>query len=266
MTGPRRPARPGDVIHGNLAAIVGRPWSESIFWVVVLGAAAVDIATFYQVLVVVLNAPEWLVWAAVIGFVAVVLTLAHQAGVYLRHAADPRPVTAATILAWVFGGGWLVLGLVAFGVRLVITQPLNSDASSFSGDGTTPQSFGAADTGSQHVTAVLFLALYIATGIVTALVGGYARSDPNAKMFRRAVSRRSTAIRRHAATKRRFDRVVQLAAALDAARARSDDARTTAHTESTAAAERLRREIRLRMAATPSPGSTSNPDNEEPTP
>lgn len=268
MKEPRRPAPSGPVIAGNLAEIVGRPWTEAIFWVVVLAAGAVDIATFYQVLVVVLNAPEWLVWAAVIGFVAVVLTLAHHTGLYIRLAVGPRHVTAATTMAWTFGIGWLLLGLVAFGVRFTVTQPLSSDASTFSGDGVTPQSFGAADTTAQHVTALLFLAFYVATGIITGLAGGYARPDPNAKLFGRAVDQRSTAVRRHAATQRRFGRIVHLAEALDEAYARSDKGLATAEKESVAAAERLKREIRLRIAARqPSAAADGQQhDNEETSP
>jgi signal transduction histidine kinase len=241
------------VIHGNLAEVVGRPWTHAIFWVVVLAAGAVDIATFYQVLVVVLNAPEWLVWAAVVGFVAVVLTLAHNAGLQIRKVVDPRYQIASGTMAWTFGGTWLFLGLVAFGVRFVITQPLSSDVSTFSGDAASSTSFNAVDTTSQHVTALLFLALYIATGVITALAGGYAGPDPNAKLFGRAVDQRSSAVHRHAATKRRFGRVVHLAEELEDAVARSEAVWATAQEQCAAAAERLKREIRLRIAAVPPP-------------
>jgi signal transduction histidine kinase len=240
------------VIHGNLAEVVGRPWTHAIFWVVVLAAGAVDIATFYQVLVVVLNAPEWLVWAAVVGFVLVVLTLAHNAGLQIRKVVDPRYQIASGTMAWTFGGTWLLLGLVAFGVRFVITQPLSSDGSSFTGEAAT-SSVDVVDTTSQHVTALLFLALYIATGVITALAGGYSGPDPNAKLFGRAVGQRSGAVHRHAATKRRFGRIVHLAEELEDAVARSEAVWATAQEQSAAAAERLKREIRLRIAAVPPP-------------
>jgi hypothetical protein len=255
VTTPRRPVAPGPVIHGNPAEIVGRPWTQAIFWVVVLAAAAVDIATFYQVLVVVLNAPDWLVWSAVIGFVAIVLTLAHHAGLYIRRAVDPRHVTAAGAFAWAFGGAWLFLGLVAFAVRFIITQPLSSDASTFTGDAVSTPSFNAVDTTSQHVTAVLFLAFYIATGLITGLVGGYARPDPNAELFGRAVDKRSAEMLRHANTKRRFARVVQLADELADAEVRSKEAWAAAQQECEAIASRLKQEIRLRLATLPLPPS-----------
>lgn len=260
MTTPRRRVAPGPVIHGNPAEIVGRPWTQAIFWIVVLAAGAVDIATFYQVLVVVLNAPDWLVWSVVVGFVAVVLTLAHYAGLYFRRAVDPRHVTAAIPLAWVFGSGWLFLGLVAFAVRFVITQPLSSDASTFTGDAAATSSFNAADTTSQHVTALLFLAFYLATGIITGLVGGYGRPDPNAKLFGRAVDQRSAAMLRHANTKRRFGRVVQLAEELADAQAHSEETWAAAQQECEAIADRLKREIHLHLATLPLPAPRVDPN------
>lgn len=248
MTTPRRPVAPGPVIQGDPAAIVGRPWTQAIFWVVVLAASAVDIATFYQVLVVVLNAPDWLVWSVVVGFVAVVLTLAHQAGVNIRRAVHPRHIVAARTLAWVFGGVWLFLGLVAFTVRFFISQPLSSDASTFTGDAAS-QSFDNADLTSQHVTAFLFLAFYLATGVITGLVGGYARPDPSAKQYGMAMDQWSTAMKRHANTKRRFGRVIKLGEQVDEAEARSKEAFATAQQEAQALADRLKHEIRLRLAA-----------------
>src|SRR5262249_26828705 len=68
------------VIHGNLSQVLGRSWGQALAWVVLLAAAGVDIATFYQVLVLVMNVPAPVVWGAVVGFTAVALALAHQAG------------------------------------------------------------------------------------------------------------------------------------------------------------------------------------------
>ncbi|HEX4701026.1 MAG TPA: hypothetical protein VH352_02765 [Pseudonocardiaceae bacterium] len=244
---------PGKVIHGDLAQIVGRPWTQAFFWLVVLTAGGVDIATFYQVLVLVLDAPESLVWIAVVGFVAVGLTLAHYTGLQIRQAVSPRHVTGSVMLAWVFGGVWLLLGVVAFAVRYVITQPLGSNTSTFVVDGATQTPASSLDTTPQHATALLFLVFYIATGTVTALAGGYFRQDPNARQFGRAVERRTTAVRRHARSLKRYGRVIEVAQTLADARARRETAWTTALAQCEAAAQLLKRETRLRIAGNGSP-------------
>jgi hypothetical protein len=242
------------VIHGDLPQIVGRPWTRAIFWFVVLAAGGIDIATFYQVLVLVLDAPQAVVWVAVVGFVAVGLTLAHYAGLQIREAMSPRNVTGSTTLAWVFGGVWLLLGVVAFVVRFGIAQTMGSDTSSFSVDGVAQTTGSAIDATSQHATALLFLVFYIATGTVTALAGGYFRQNPNARQFGRAVEQRSSAVRRHASNAKRFGTVLQVAQALSDARTRQDEAWAVVQQQCESAANRLKQETRLRIVASETTG------------
>ena len=73
-----QPAR--RIVHGDISQIAGRSWTHGLFWLVLLAAGGVDVVTFYQVLILVLNVPPLMVTIAVVGFASVALTLAHYAG------------------------------------------------------------------------------------------------------------------------------------------------------------------------------------------
>jgi hypothetical protein len=235
-------------IGGELAEIVGRPRSHSLFWLVVATALGVDIATFYQVLVQVLDEPDQLVWVVVVGFAVVALTLAHYAGLHLRQALNPRNVTGSALWGVLASGVWLLLGGLAFVVRYFTSLDTGGDSSTFIVDGKAlPPPSSSADLTSQHYTALLFLALYAATGTITALAG-YFRQEPAAWQFGRAVEKRSVAVQQHAGTSRELSRIEQTLESIHRARARQEEAWGNAQAQCEAAARRLKREARLMIA------------------
>ncbi|TDB79025.1 hypothetical protein E1091_19580, partial [Micromonospora fluostatini] len=84
--GPFRAAADHGVSHGDFSQIAGRPWWVRLATLVVLGAAAaVDVVTFHQVLLLALDESEEMIWAAVAGFVVVAIALSHHAGLQARQ-------------------------------------------------------------------------------------------------------------------------------------------------------------------------------------
>jgi len=260
--------RPARIIHGDLAQIAGRPWSHALFWLVLLAAAGVDVVTFYQVLILVLDVPDLLVTIAVIGFAAVALTLAHYAGLQARQVINPRNITGSKTLALTLGGTWLLLGATAFIVRFVLEPAGSAGASQFSTDGGPTTDLGTnTEATSQHLAALLFLVLYVATGMVTALAG-YFRQEPAARQFGRAVERRSTAAAKYADTSWGHAQAEQVWEAIGRARARRVDAMNQVDLQFEATADRLRAEAQLifsrnRMAG-PFPPPPAFPDRRHP--
>jgi hypothetical protein len=255
----------GQVIHGDVSLIANRPWTHAFFWLVLLAALGVDVVTFYQVLVLVLDVPEWMVWLAVTGFVSVALTLAHYAGVQAKQGLSPRNVLGSVTAAWIFAGIWAALGATAFVVRYIISQPTSAGTSTFIVEGSAQATVAdSADLTSQHLSALLFLVLYVATGAVAAL-GGFFRPDPMARQYGRALERRAGAARRHANSSFRVSQVQQTVDSIARARTRREEAWVHAQQQCTAAAERLKREARLlistarRETSEPDPGPQDGP-------
>lgn len=233
------------VIHGNLSQILGRTWGKALTWVVLLAAAGVDIATFYQVLILVMNVPAPVVWGAVVGFTAVALALAHQAGTQANAAVNPgNVVVGAKATAWACFATWLLLGVTAFIVRFVV-QSANQDASSmFIVDG-QPQTIGIdSQTTSQHLSALLFLVLYLATGLIAGLAG-FGQPDPEGRLWSRAVRKRSRASRRYASSQSDLATAMQLAESIKRMRERRTAAWAMAQLQCGCAAVRLKQEARL---------------------
>jgi len=225
-SGPRQAAglSDGDVITRSLGDILGTGWARLGLWLVALAAAVVDVGTFYQVLVTVLDAPERVVWVVVFGFAAVALTLAHWAGwqtrLFRNLRAEPRSRTAA-VACWVV---WLTLGVVAFVIRYRLAQANSSDTSTFDTNGSLPStSTDGVDQTTEHYAALFFFVLYIATGAIAA-VAGYFRPEPAAHQVRRAQRQRKRLIRQHARTMERLTRVEEALSAIDDTRKRREAA------------------------------------------
>src|SRR4029453_1646695 len=69
-------------LHGDLSQMTQRPLNGTLYLGVLVVAAGIDIATFYQVLALVMkNVPDEVVWLGVVGFTATALALAHTIGV-----------------------------------------------------------------------------------------------------------------------------------------------------------------------------------------
>lgn len=245
--------RNGRVIHGNLAQIAGQPWTHALFWFVLIAAAGVDVVTFHQVLLLAMNETEVFLWAAVVGFTVVALTLAHYMGVQARHATNPRNVAGARVIGWICLGVWLLLGVTAFWFRYIVAQPVDSGASMFVVDGaeqTSASATGGAQA--QHMSAVLFLTLYIGTGTISGLAG-FVRHNVDAKQYNRAVSRRTQVARRHAHSKSVLASARQLWEAINRVRDRRNEQWANVEAQCSDAARRLKQEARLYLLAVRGP-------------
>jgi len=244
--GPRRQIglTAGDVITRSLGDILGSGWTRLGLWIVALAAALVDVGTFYQVLVSVLDAPERVVWVVVFGFAAVALTLAHWAGWQSRQHQNPRSPHRSRMLAVVLFAIWFGLGVLAFVIRYQLAQADSSNTSTVDTNGSVTTAPGGIDKTTEHYAAVFFFMLYIATGAVAA-VAGYFRPDPAARQVGRAQRRRARAARRHARTAQQFTRVEKTAEKIEAARRRREAARQAAENQCRSAAERLKAQSSL---------------------
>lgn len=198
VTTSRAPAGRG-VIHGReLPQIAGRPWWVNVVTLIVLAAAAtVDVVTFHQVLLLALNETEEVLWAAVGGFVVVAIALSHYGGSQGRAAASARYVPAARLTMWLSIGAWALLGLMAFAFRLAVADPAAATDSSFVVDGVAKDGVPGAADHTQTLSALLFLALYLGTGLISGLTG-FLRPDPAAKQWGRVVSKRTGVAKRRA--------------------------------------------------------------------
>lgn len=237
----KRPER----IYGDPSLIAGRPWTSLLGWVVVLAAAGADVTTFYQVLILVLNEPVQLIWMAVLGFTAVALALAHYAGHQTKAALHPRHPTGAAFWAWFLTAAWVCVGVVAFVIRWLISPSSGSDSSTIQlADGQSVAPSGGADLASQHLTALLFLALYLATGAVAG-VAGYQRPDPAARQWQRATAQKAKAVRRHARLRKPLRAIEMTAGSIEEARERVIRAWESAAQESEAQGRELTFWVRL---------------------
>ena len=249
--GRRRPSllRSGQrVILGDLTQMMGPSWGHRAAWVVLLAAAGVDVATFYQVLVLVMNAPEPVVWGAVIGFTLVALALAHRAGTQAREAVNPRNVVGAKVTALMCIGIWLLLGITAFIVRYVIQAADDGNTSTFIVDGQAQNVGGDSEATAQHLSALLFLVLYLATGMVSSLAG-WLRPNPAARMWKRAERKRTKAARRYARSEERLAYARRLSGAISEERQRLVSDWEEAQQQCDHAAVRLRDEAWLMIEA-----------------
>ncbi len=237
------------VILGNPSDVLGKSWAQMLAWLVLLAAAGVDVATFYQVLILVMNAPDEVVWGAVVGFVAVALTLAHFVGTRCREARSPGGYAGATISAWLCFAIWSALGCTAFVVRWFV-QPADvsggSDSSTFIVDDQSSPVDLSGQTTSQHLSALLFLVLYAATGMVAAMTG-FTKTNPAARRWGPARRQRTKAARRYAAVQFQLTTALQMKDAVGRERKRRENELADARATCDEAATRVRQEARLML-------------------
>jgi hypothetical protein len=234
-------------LHGDLSQMTQRPLNGALYLGVLAVAAGIDIATFYQVLALVMkNVPDEVVWLGVIGFTATALALAHTIGVRIRERKDmgDRALGASV---WLCGVVWLFVGITAFVVRLVGTLPSGSNGTTIVEDG---QAIAPAITGadSPMLAALLFLALYTATGTLAG-VAGYLRHNTSAKAYRTSLRTRASASKQAAQTMADVTLARKIKIALDEERQRREETWVKTQEEWAAIARRLKQEARLRLAA-----------------
>ena len=165
-------AGPLDRRYAEPSLVNGRPSSDWVHFIALLLAAGADLAAFYQIIAGIMPDLTWWLAALIVsGFTASALYLSHAAGTLLRDAITQRQ-TSKWVLFLFSLIAWVVLGTVALYVRW-LSGTTGSDTSKISiGGGTTDTSDPMV-----HPKAVLFGALYLATGIV-ALIGAYLTRNP----------------------------------------------------------------------------------------
>ncbi len=173
-------------VYGNAVLLAGRSRGAYLQLPVLLLAASADVGAFLQVIELVMRRQsQRVVLMVVVGFTATVLCLAHLAGSFLRGRAVGER-SGRHLAAWTCLAVWVGLGLVAFWVRLVVrSEPLTGAVPDFSADA-LPATAAEPDLSSVLPSAALFLALYLATGVVAA-VGGYLTSNPVRVAYVRAL-------------------------------------------------------------------------------
>lgn len=178
---------------------VDRPWAprHPVLLFLLLLAAAGDFAGFYIALSLV--ADEWpvITLLIVLALTAAAVGLAHGIGTLLRARQDGSSDAGAAVLL-VPGAAWLFLGVSAVGVRWAAAPAPVPDAGFASTTADT--------TAAHHMTSVLLLGLYLASGVLAAWVA-YLDHDPARTVVRRAWRRlvwtRRIEVRRRAALARR---------------------------------------------------------------
>jgi hypothetical protein len=191
-----RAARTSGYTEGSEMA--GLPAAELAYWAALAVTAGGDIAVFDQILSIVLNLEPWLVWVAVAGFTACALTLAHFAG---RIARD-RSVGyghAGRRAVWLLVVPWLLLGLTAFAVRMIVAEQSTGTAA-----------VGGLSARSQNTaSAALFVMLYVASGAVAG-VGVYLARNPYRSRYGLAERKHRKALTRLTRSQAPYERAMSV--------------------------------------------------------
>jgi hypothetical protein len=245
-------------VHGDLSQMAQpQRLNGVLYYGVLLVAAGIDIATFYQVLALVMkNVPDEVVWLGVVGFTVTALSLAHTMGVRIRDRIDNGGRALGSASAWLLFVIWLFVGVTAFIVRLVAAEPSTAGGTSIVVDGeqiTAP----AANSDNPLLAALLFIALYLATGTVAA-IAGYLRHNTAAKQYAVTLRTRASAAKVAASSAADLALARQTMVALEEERRRRAEGWVKAQEEWHAIARRLKQEARLRLASAAQNPSTTD--------
>jgi hypothetical protein len=221
--------------------------SGILYYAVLAVAAGIDIATFYQVLALVMrNVPDEVVWLGVVGFTVTALALAHTMGVRARERVDNGKLVLGSASVWLLLVIWLFVGVTAFIVRLTAAPPQISGGTTIIEEGQRVTNSGPTDDA--LLAALLFLALYFATGAVAGLAG-YLRHNSAAKRYEATMRNRTDVARIAAASAADLALARQTLVALEQERYRREEGWLKAQEEWQAIARRLKQEARLRLAS-----------------
>ena len=242
--GPRGGLREGDVLGHSLGDVVGRPWTRIGLWILVAVAAAVDIVTFYQVLLGLYNLPPRAVAVYAVGFAAIALPLAHWTGLQARQAVSRREDVRSRTVAAITGTVWLALGIFALIVRLNAPQVAADAVPKLTPlDGSTSPASPAQDAAASAnaYNAWFFFVLYTATGTVAA-VTGFTRPDPSARRLVTAQRRKTRLQKKNSRTAGTLTRIEESLEAIAEARTRRTGVLAASQQQSSAAVEKLKHE------------------------
>jgi hypothetical protein len=192
------------------------------------------------------NVPDEVVWLGVVGFTVTALALAHTMGVRARERIDNGKQVLGSASVWLLFVIWLFVGGTAFIVRLTAAPPQISGGTTIIEEGQVVTRTGP--TEDALLAALLFLALYFATGAVAG-VAGYLRHNSAAKRYEATMRNRTDVARIAAASAADLALARQTLVALEEERRRREEGWVKAQEEWQAIARRLKQEARLRLAS-----------------
>jgi len=235
---------PRDRWHASAAEVSGLPMTEIAYWFALALAAAADVAAFHQVVSLILrDQGDALVWLMVVGLTAIALTLAHFAGRLVRDiTAGHGSATWKQVYACVIP--WVVLGLAAFTVRLIVADSSGGTTV----DGNVVGGDDVGKTARQVSGAVLFLALYAGSGTVAA-VGAFLSRNPLRSGYRHALRAHNRALGRLSQSQPPYELAVQLYRQRARIRAREQSNYEAAKAQRLAHADELKRYAAVLIAA-----------------
>jgi hypothetical protein len=149
--------------------------------------------------------------------------------------------------AWLLFMVWLFVGITAFVVRYTAAPPATGGGTTILEEG-RPITFGTSPSDDPLLAALLFFALYLATGTVAG-VAGYLRHNTAAKQYAAALRTRSDVAKVAAASAADLALARQTHVALQEERRRREEGWLKAQEEWQAIARRLKQEARLRLAS-----------------
>jgi hypothetical protein len=178
--------------------ITRRPIGELIYVIALAVTVGADVTVFDQVVSIAMpQLTSSLIWITVAGFTAMSLALAHFAGRTFRDVAAGHGSASRRTL-WFLVCPWALLGLTAFGVRLLVADT-SSSATTVGASSTTPQ----------DASAVMFLALYVASGAVAGF-GEYLTRNPLREKYRGALRTYRKSVRRLAKSQPKYEHAVNV--------------------------------------------------------
>jgi hypothetical protein len=241
---PANATRPPDRGYADASHVSGLPLTEIAYWFALALAAAADVAAFHQVVSLVMrDQGDALVWLMVVGLTVIALTLAHFAGRLARDvSAQHGTATWKQVLLCAIP--WVVLGLAAFAVRLIVADSSGGTTV----DGTVIGGDTVGRQARQTSGAVLFLALYVGSGAVAAF-GAYFSRNPLRSGYRQAMRAHSRALARLSRSQPPYERSLQVYRQRARIRAREEANWQAARELRLAQADELKRYAAVLIAA-----------------
>lgn len=210
-------------------------------WPVLAVVAAGDFIAFWIILSTALPVEEWVTWLLTAAMTASAVLLMHIGG-RLQREFRTYPDAHGRFKHWLVVGLWLLLGSIAFLVRL--TAELNATVSSGFGESVEPVNVWAPEV---LPLSLLLLALYLVGG-AGAFIIGYLAHDPRHKPSHRLQVRQRRARRALAWAQWRARRPRAKAAAALAQRERLDQLHSASRDRALELAAILRESTRLQLA------------------
>lgn len=169
-------------IVGNPALAAGLSWTVVLPYIVLTVIAAVDVVTFHQVLMTAVDEPPLVLWLMVAGFTLLAITLSHHVGRYGKKSVRSRHAPGARLALWSSAIAWVMIGAIAFAFRWFYAGSAGGGSTIVVEGQVIVDEFAS---GERHLSAFLFLSLYIGTGVASA-IAAHAKHTSAVRQYLRA--------------------------------------------------------------------------------